>query len=93
MKKVNKLGAEELRSEYKRPVSAMTSCKNLRPQACLQVRDIALDVFERFVFTDAMGLKEAVHLDTRQADHAAEFRLGDMPGLELFEGEGFKRPT
>ena len=74
-------------------MSAMTSYKNLRPQAGFQVRKIALDIFERHVFIDAMGLKEAVHLDTCQAEHAPEFRLGDMPGLEFFEREGFKRPA
>ena len=70
-----------------------TSCRMLSLQACFQVRNIALNIFERHVFIDAMSLQKPVHLDAGQTEHAAKFGLGDIPGSEFLKGERFKRPT
>jgi hypothetical protein len=75
------------------PVSAMTSCRNLRPQARSHIGDIALDILDRHVFIDAMGLEEAIQLNATQAEHAPELRLRYAPSPEFFERAGFKRPA
>jgi hypothetical protein len=35
-------------------------------------------------------LRKPSNLQAGQPEHAAEFRFGDAPGLQFFEGEGFE---
>ena len=39
------------------------------------------------------GTSGSHHLDTCQTEYAAEFRGGEMSGLEFFEGKRLKRST
>jgi hypothetical protein len=47
-----------------------------------------LEVIDGIVFVNAVRLQESVHLQTFQAQHAAEFRLRDPSGPQFFEREG-----
>ena len=71
------------------PVSAITSRTGLQTQFS-QRSTLFLKIFEGVFLEHAVRLKEAIHLDTGQAEHLAELRFGDASSPEFFQGEGFQ---
>lgn len=75
-----------LRVTRVRLLSAITSRNNLRPQACLQVRNIATNILHSRVFIDAVRFQEAVPLDSSQPEHFAKLWFSDPARPEFLEG-------
>src|SRR5689334_14319163 len=52
-----------------------------------------LEIFERVFLEDAMGFKEAVHLDASETKHLTQLRFRDAARAEFFKSKGFERPA
>ncbi len=53
----------------------------------LQGLAFPLKIFNRIVVADAVTLQKTIQLNSRQAQHPAQLRLGDMPRTQLFQSE------